>query len=167
YRYNPLHSHQVAFNEYNASYEIEFIRQISDTRIYCVQKVLNGYFFTFWYGGWDNGNVRDDGWLYNAAYIQKSLEWKAFSSIKEGANSADVGKIDPAVSEWIDIASQYDSPSIQATLILKDGLLVLDFSKQKNAYTVQQISFYADFKLMSVSGEVIYDYSILPQDYPG
>jgi hypothetical protein len=161
YRFNPLRSHQVSFLEYNAKYKIEFIRQISDSRVYCVQKALDGYFLTFWEGE----NIREGGWLYNSAFIQKTLDRQAFISVKEGTNCAIVKKIDPAISVWLDVAQQDNLLSFQSTLILKDGLLVIDFAKKQNEYIVQKVSFYDDFKLKE-SSSVVFDCSILQQDYP-
>ena len=164
----PMLSHQVTFREYNEKYEIEFIRQVSDSRAYSVQKVMDGYFYAFW----DSANedfYHKGGWLYNTAYIQKTLDRQAFSSVKVGTDCADVEKIDPAVSAWLDASMRYDdAPGFTPKLILKDGLLVMDFEKKEQGYAVQRIDFYEDFKIRVPFEieEVIYDYSILPQDYP-
>ena len=152
----------------NDRYKIELIRSIDDQRMYSIQKPESGGLFYSFYV---------NSGLQCTAYITKSLYFADYNAIKVGSSIDDVIAIEPATQAYIKRNRTYDNLSndgetagaFKQHIILKDGLLKLTYSRSGDTYKVSQIDFFDDFKESIDWGmgyPCVYDYSILPNDYP-
>lgn len=168
YTMNPWRSVTDTPVSMNDCYKIELIREIDAKRMYSIQKPESGGLFYSFYVS---------GVLQCTAYITKSLSFSDYSTIKNGSSINDVIAIEPATQAYINMNKMYDNLSTDGKLadafeqhiILKDGLLILSYSRSEDTYKVNQINFFDDFKESIDWGmgyPCVYDYSILPNDYP-
>ena len=168
HNYNPLMSHQLTLTGINFTHPIECLRLTSNQRIYNVYDTDNGSrLFTFFVG---EDIKKTDGVLYSTAIIYESLMRNDFDKIDISLYISDVEKIDKVASLYKSLAHKYELETFESKHLLKDGLLVIQYSlNDEKKYVVSNIEFYDDFKLVvkdDILGEIIYDYQILPQDYP-
>ncbi|MCR5111481.1 MAG: hypothetical protein K6B38_11350 [Ruminococcus sp.] len=152
----------------NNRYKIELIRKIDDQRMYSIQKPESGGLFYSFYV---------NSGLECTAYITKSLYLTDYNAIKVGSSIDDVIAIEPATQAYINRNRTYDNLSndgetsgdFEQHIILKDGLLKLTYSRSGDTYKVSKIDFFDNFKESVDYGmgyPCVYDYSILPEDYP-
>ena len=160
---NPWSSDVPVLLRINDCYEIECIRAIDDKRMYSIQKPESGgLFYSFYkYGGLDC-----------TAYITKTLCFSDYSSIKVGSSIDDVIAIEPATQAFVNRNKMWEddwSGKFAQHIILKDGLLKLSYCRSGDTYEVNHIEFFEDFR-EPVDYDMdylwVYDYSILPDDYP-
>lgn len=157
----PERSYWPTLYTVNENSRIECIRKISGARCYVIYRTENqGLFYLFF----------DSGRLNCAIFSVKALNYKDFSAVGVGSTMNDVAPIDPIISQ-IDAVNKADHVETKSTKhLLKDGLLVLSYTKDSNgAYVVSDKQYYKDYKITDTVrsiGKVVYDYSILPQNYP-
>lgn len=165
---NPWLSNIDTLLSMNRQYPTELIRKIDNTMMYSIQKPESGGLFYSFYV---------NGVLQCTAYITKTLSFADYSSVKIGSSVEDVIAIEPATQAYINRNEIYDSLShdgvtadtFKQHIILKDGLLKLTYSRNGDTDTVKQIEFFDDFKESVDYGmgfPFVYDYRILPEDYP-
>lgn len=168
YTMNPWMSNVETPVSMNNRYKIELIRSIDDQRMYSIQKPESGGLFYSFYV---------NSGLECTAYITKALYFADYNAIKVGSSIDDVITIEPATQAYINRNSTYDnlsnggetSGNFVQHIILKDGLLKLTYSRNGDTYKVSQIDFFDNFKESIDYGmgyPCVYDYSILPEDYP-
>ncbi|MDO5559964.1 MAG: hypothetical protein Q4F95_10245 [Oscillospiraceae bacterium] len=158
YRFESEFSCQTEFISFNEQYNIELIRKLDDNRMYTVHKLdSGGLFYSFF-----NNDL-----LYNTAYACKKLSYSDFSDIKAGDSISRVEQIDPCTSMWRDINK--DNGTINQNVLLTDGLLFINYKLQQGEYYIAGMILFDDFKMSVPSidnGDIVFDYSILPEDYP-
>lgn len=168
YTLNPWMSNVDTPVSMNNRYKIELIRKIDDQRMYSIQKPESGGLFYSFYV---------NSGLECTAYITKSLYLTDYNAIKVGSSIDDVIAIEPATQAYINRNRTYDNLSndgetsgdFEQHIILKDGLLKLTYSRSGDTYKVSKIDFFDNFKESVDYGmgyPCVYDYSILPEDYP-
>ncbi|MDO5559962.1 MAG: hypothetical protein Q4F95_10235 [Oscillospiraceae bacterium] len=158
YKFDPALSCLTEFISFNKQYNIELIRKLDDNRMYTVHKLdSGGLFYSFF-----NNDL-----LYNTAYACKKLSYSDFSDIKAGDSISRVEQIDPCTSMWRDINK--DNGTINQNVLLTDGLLFINYKLQQGEYYIAGMILFDDFKMSVPSidnGDIVFDYSILPEDYP-
>lgn len=163
---NPWMSRSEGPVSMNNRYKIELIRKIDDKRMYSIQKPESGGLFYSFYVS---------SGLQCTAYITKALSFADYSAIKTGSSIDDVIAIEPATTAYVNRNKVYDEMSDEEAvsfpqhIILTDGLLKLTYVKSEDTYKVDRLDFFDDFKESVDYGmgyPCIYDYSILPEDYP-
>ena len=164
---NPWQSHVETPMSMNSRYKIELIRKIDDNRMYTIHKPESGgLFYSFYvYGGLDC-----------TAYITKAQFYTNYSRIKAGSSINEVIAIEPATQAYVDRNKRFaeiknEEPPIRFTqhIILTDGLLKLTYIRSGDTYKVERMDYFDDYMETVVYDEeftCVYDYSILPQDYP-
>lgn len=165
------------------TYGIECMRTAGYTehgnwRMYSIHKLASGAVFYLFY---------EDGFLRNTVLMTKSLTKEDFSGIEIGDTVEDVAEIEPAAAYWkkIDIKDRerypdayreiegIDIDGFTVPLLLKDGLLMIICELRDNDYYIEDIVFhddfksvYPDFKYALTTEDDVYNYAILPEDYP-
>ena len=147
----------------NNDFPIECIRKMNDNHAYAVYQTDEGYLFYLFFfsvgGEWD---------LACSALSEKDLGSADFSAINQGTDEKTVEQIDPATKKYFDLAIQYNMTNFTSKHLLRDGMLILNFSKNSSGnYCVSSKQHFSDFKQESGFDIVLpyYDYSILPQDH--
>lgn len=159
-------------------YGIECLRDAGRTEhgnwmMYSIHKLASGAVFYCFYR---------DHFLYNTMLMTKSLTKADFSGIKTGDTVEDVAEIEPAAAYWKNIRvrnkelypdSYEGEEGFTTPFLLKDGLLIIIYELRDNDYYIEDIVFhddfksvYPDFKYHLTSEADVYDYRILPEDYP-
>lgn len=162
----------------NEDYGIECLRDAGRTehgnwRMYSIHKLATGAVFYMFY---------EDCLLRNTVLMTKSLTKADFSEIKIGDTVEDVAEIEPAAIYWKNIRGKNkelypdaykDVGGFTTPFLLKDGLLIIIYELKDNDYYIEDIVFhddfksvYPDFKYNFTSEEDVFDYRILPEDYP-
>lgn len=167
YTFDPIRSYQVTPINFDHDYKIEIIRKVNNQRMYTIHKTdSNGLFYSFFEGE----NVSDGSWLYNTVYSCKKLNKSDFNNVKIGDAISKIEQINPCTTLWSDLAQKNELESFEESVLLTDGLLLIGYKKGSNSmYCVTDIQYHEDFKItktFSNIGAIVYDYSILPQDYP-
>ena len=167
YTFDPIKSYQVTPINFDHDYKIEIIRKVNNQRMYSIHKTdSNGLFYSFFEGT----NVSDGSWLYNTVYSCKKLTKSDFNNIKIGDAISKIEQINPGTTLWSDLAQKNELESFEESVLLTDGLLLISYNKGSNSmYCVTDIQYHEDFKITKTFtniGEIVYDYSILLQDYP-
>lgn len=168
YTMNPWKSNGDTPVTMNNRYKIELIRTIDNQRMYTIQKPESGGLFYSFYV---------NSGLECTAYITKSLSYADYNAIKIGSSINDVIAIEPATQAYINRNRTLDSLNNDGELaskftqhiILKDGLLKLTYSRSGDTYKVNHLDFFDDFKESVNFGmdyPCVFDYSILPEDFP-
>jgi len=152
-----LVSELPTITSYNKRFPIECLRQMSDGRMYCIQKTDDGGLFYAFF----DGNL-----LISTVYSKKILYQRDFNGIKVGDSIAKVEQIDPVTTEVVRRTIN-SRPEAVSKHFLKDGLIVIDYQIQDDTYIITEKNIYPDFKLKGKAGDIeySYDHSILPQDY--
>lgn len=160
--YNPFVSFQHYLYTVEELFPAECVRQISETMVCNIYKTQeNGLVYLFFQKEYDS-------WvLHHSVYVKKGLSLSDFSSIKTGDSLESVGKIDP-VALSVQKNSEYPLFTIH---LLKDGIVKIDYEKNNDGFfVVSGVQKSKDFKLtgkeIGLSDiDVVYDFTILPQDY--
>jgi hypothetical protein len=161
--YNPVMGFQISLcmvqDEYG--YTVECLRRISDTSAYCIFKTDEGglvyCFFRKEYSSWD---------LHNASYVKNALTKDAFAGIGVGSSFRDVSSVDNLVDVYEAYATKWQMKEFCSVHLLKDCLVVIDFSSSDSQYFVKGIRYFNDFKfVLDELNGIVYDYTILPEDY--
>lgn len=160
------------------AYGIECLRDAGYTehgnwRTYSIHKLASGAVFYLFY---------EDAFLRNTVLMTKSLTKADFSEIKIGDTVEDVAEIEPAAAYWKNVRvkdkelypDHYpDDKGFTQPLLLKDGLLIIIYEFRDNDYYIEDIVFhddfksvYPDFKYALTTEADVFDYTILPEDYP-
>ena len=117
----------------------------------------------------------------NTAWMSKALEKSDFDDIHIGDSIDKVIALEPVTKEFegdMNLSSSRE-PHTEGhgqTLLLKDGVLVIHYcipaDTERLDWRITDMQFYPDFKV-PVSEEyqgkeytIVYDYSILPEDFP-
>lgn len=160
--YNPLVSFQQYLYTVEESFPAECIRKTSETTAYNIYKTEeNGLVYLFFQNEYE-------AWvLHHSVYVKKKLLLSDFASIKTGDSLESVGKIDPAALS----VQKYSAYPLFTIHLLKDGVVKIDYEKNNDGvFVVSDLQKSKDFKLTgkeigSQDIDIVYDYTILPQDY--
>jgi hypothetical protein len=144
-------------------YTVECLRRTDDTSAYCIFKTDEGglvyCFFKEEYSSW---------YLHNAVYVKNALTKDAFTNIGVGSSLRDVSNVDNLVDVYEADALKWQTKEFLTIHLLKDCLVLINFSSDNGQFVVTDIRYFDDFKFERHElGGWVYDYTILPQDYPG
>ena len=156
---------------------IELLRKPDDHHMYAINRISRennspgGLFYSFF----------ENDILMNTAWMSKALEKSDFDDIHIGDSIEKAIALEPVTKEFEGIMELSSSrePHTEGhdqTLLLKDGVLVIHYcipaDTERLDWRITDMQFYPDFKV-PVSEEyqgkeytIVYDYSILPEDYP-
>ena len=160
--YNPLVSFQQYLFTVEEVFPAECVRKMSETTVYNIYKTQeNGLVYLFF-------QKEFDSWLlHHSVYVKKALLLSDFQSITVGNTLEEVGRVDPVA-----LSVQEHSPYRLVTIhLLKDGVIKIDYEKNSDGiFVISKLQKSKDFKLSSKDfgtndNDVIYNYTILPQDY--
>ena len=167
---------------YNASFEIECLRDMGNENYYAVTKIEEGgYLYAFF-----PKDCHHD--LDAFFYVNKPLDKNTFSKIQKGQTMADVAKLDPVVTYWKEKGVVYNCTQTGGIFytfhLFKDciwmisymiddleqptpeGLVVKDIRKYPDRILVLDMEYEENGEIKKVYEYGSYDFSILPQDYP-
>ena len=97
--------------------------------------------------------------LYHWLYVQKSLAYADFESIKEGSPIADVKAIDPVVAIYEDRDHSYEDNAhtdFRSQHYLRDGLLSVTYTYKNGGYMVKSITRRELFQLFEEGNSVVH-----------
>ena len=167
---------------YNASFEIECLRDMGNENYYAVTKIEEGgYLYAFF-----PKDCHHD--LDAFFYVNKPLDKNAFSKIQKGQTMADVAKLDPVVTYWKEKGVVYNCTQAEDDVytyhmfedciwIIEykvedimnptlETIFVSDIRKAPDNTLVIDMTYEKDGLTRGVHGYGTHDLSILPQDYP-
>lgn len=161
-------SYAVFFGGLIQDYPAECIRK-TDSTLYCMYETEEGgLFYVFFNEAWEQpGNPS----FRHAVYVKKRLEKKDFNGIQKGMKIQEVEKIDPVTSSYLAYVSRPDLQpftSFTSAHLLTDGILVIQYHRnQENKWVIDEWWYNKSYKWYTndVVGDVVFDYTILPQDY--
>lgn len=160
--YNPLVSFQHYLYTVEELFPAECVRKISETMVCNIYKTQeNGLVYLFFQKEYES-------WvLHHSVYVKKGLSLSDFSSIKTGDSLESVGKIDPVALS----VQKYSEYTLFTLHLLKDGIVKIDYEKNNDGvFVVSNAQKSKDFKLTGKEIglndiDIVYDFTILPQDY--
>jgi hypothetical protein len=171
--YIPAASYQITpYGLQEFGYAVECLRRTGDTTAYCMFKTDEGglvyCFLSKEYSSW---------LVHHAVYVKNALTKDAFAGIGVGSSLRDVSEVDSTVAlreaelmRWKDEGLPEKFFTVH---LLRDCLVVIDYSYSDGQFLVAGIRYFDDFKLefdesfmFGITNGVTYDYTILPQDYP-
>jgi len=97
--------------------------------------------------------------LYHWLYVQKSLSYADFASIKDGSPIADVKAIDAVVTIYEDRDHSYEDNAhmdFRSQHYLRDGLLSITYTYKDGGYAVKSVTHRALFQLFEDGYDVGY-----------
>ena len=162
------------FVSINDEYGIELIRKMDDGRMYTINKPESGGLF---YCFCVSDPRISAGHIRHTAYVCKKLSISDFDSVEIGDDISIVEAINPATTPWKEYFYRWSEKVTSDTYIyeeialLTDGLLRIDYQKdEEGTFNIVDMIYNEDFKMIidfyNDGDETVYDYSILPQDYP-
>ena len=118
--------------------------------------------------------------MTHTAWMSKALSYSDFDDIRIGDTSQKVAALEPVTEQWAFRAMATSSlhpvyDGFTQELLLKDGFLEIHYNmEEKPNYAVSDwiitdMKFYPDFRVEYDWGRdvpFVWDYSILPEDYP-
>ena len=171
YHWNPNMSNIDTPVSWNERHPIELLRKIDDHRMYGIQKMQQGgLLYTFY----------DNYGMTHTAWMSKTLSYSDFADIHIGDTDKKVAALEPVTEEWAGRAMATDSlhpvyDGFTQELLLTDGFLEIHYNMEEKPnyavgdWIITEMIFHPDFKLELDYGMpqlTVYDYSILPGDYP-
>lgn len=171
YRWDPNMSNIQTVLSWNERHPIELLRKIDDHRMYGIQKMQQGgLLYTFY----------DNSAMTHTAWMSKALSYSDFDDIHIGDTSQKVAALEPVTEHWAFRAMATDSlhpvkDGFTQELLLKDGFLEIHYNMEEKPnyavgdWIITDTKFYPDFKVeydFGMDQPFVFDYSILPEDYP-
>jgi len=171
YRINYRTPHRISLSAFDSDFPVEFLRSMDTDRMYSIHRTDNGGFFYSFFVS-PNGDLSQGVWLSHTIFVMKSLAHSDFAGIEIGSIITDVEAVDPVVTyhrnHALRVESFLDVNRFASFHLLTDGLLVVSYQMQNQSFYVSAMYFFPDFRLIEETsfGEIFFDYSILPQDFP-
>lgn len=171
YRWYPHQDFVETMLSWNQRHPIELLRKIDDHRMYGIQKMQQGgLLYTFY----------QDHCMTHTAWMSKTLSYSDFADIYIGDTDKKVAALEPVTEEWAGRAMATDSlhpvkDGFTQQLLLTDGFLEIHYNMEEKPngeigdWIITDMKFYPHFRVEYDYGEDsswVYDYSILPEDYP-
>ncbi|MBQ5339997.1 MAG: hypothetical protein J6Z40_12645, partial [Oscillospiraceae bacterium] len=172
YRWYPEMSHVDTPLSWNERHPVELLRKIDGNRMYGIQKMQQGgLLYTFY----------DENYaMTHTAWMSKALSYSDFDDIRIGDTSQKVAALEPVTEQWAFRAMATSSlhpvyDGFTQELLLKDGFLEIHYNMEEQPnyavgdWIITDMKFYPDFRVEYDWGRdvpFVWDYSILPEDYP-
>ncbi|MCL2447080.1 MAG: hypothetical protein FWD06_09975 [Oscillospiraceae bacterium] len=165
--FQPTAGHRETLADFNTVFSIEVLRDMGEGRLYTMHQADNGGMLYAFFASTPEG-ITQAAWLQHTAFVMKSLEINDFASIEVGSSVEAVQAIDPVVAHFKQNALMWEEQGFAVNgfisrHLLRDGLLVFTFHREGENFAVSDMQFHPDF---TIAGEIHFDYSILPQDFP-
>ena len=172
YRWEPFTNFTETMLSWNQRHPIELLRKTDDHRMYGIQKMQQGgLLYTFY----------DENYaMTHTAWMSKALSYSDFDNIHIGDTDKKVAALEPVTEHWAFRAMATSSlhpvkDGFTQHLLLKDGFLEIHYNMEEKPngeigdWIITDMKFYPDFKVeydYGLDSPFVYDYSILPEDYP-
>ncbi|MBQ9905437.1 MAG: hypothetical protein IJM46_01530 [Oscillospiraceae bacterium] len=171
YRWYPHQDFVETMLSWNQRHPIELLRKIDDHRMYGIQKMQQGgLLYTFY----------QDHCMTHTAWMSKTLSYSDFADIHIGDTDKKVAALEPVTEEWAGRAMATDSlhpvyDGFTQQLLLTDGFLEIHYNMEEKPngeigdWIITDMKFYPHFRVEYDWGRdvpFVWDYSILPEDYP-
>ena len=172
YRWEPFTNFTETMLSWNQRHPIELLRKTDDHRMYGIQKMQQGgLLYTFY----------DENYaMTHTAWMSKALSYNDFDDIHIGDTDKKVAALEPVTEHWAFRAMTTSSlhpvkDGFTQELLLKDGFLEIHYNMEEKPngeigdWIITDMKFYPNFKVeydYGLDSPFVYDYSILPEDYP-
>jgi|GEM_PF-2603309 len=170
--FQPTAAHRETLANFNTIFPIEVLRDMGEGRLYTMHQAHCGGILYAFFASTQQG-ITQAAWLQHTAFVVKSLAMHDFAGIELGSSVQAVQAIDPVVTHFKQNAIMWEEQGFAVNgfisrHLLSDGLLVFTFHRDGEIFFVADMQFHPDFSVVTPSamGEIVFDYSILPQDFP-
>ena len=166
----------------SARIPVNFLRQTKDGCYYTVNKVKDGGWAYFFFERRINALTKEyqtddltEVYLTGCVYMENTLEYADFATLKTGDSIDKVVQIDSAAkiiishNEWEESITGHRLSKNATAHLLKDGILSISYEySDGDGYIISDMVYSPDFVFYPISlGEDYPKYfGILPQDYP-